>query len=148
MSRTKQKIMCIDELLLDDFALWLKVNRDIKAITINTYIRHVIHILEYGMELGYIKGFKYKQLKEDILIKEIYIDKELEILLKKPSISSFAEYRNWVIVNFLLGTGVGANELRYIKINSVNFDNGMIILERTKNRKQRFIPMRAHWNKY
>lgn len=128
-------------MLLDDFSILLQETRGIKAITINTYIRHVVPILKYGVELGYIKDFKYRQLREETEIKEIHSDDELKILLTKPTMDSFAEYRNWVIINFLLGTGVRANELRHLRIKNVNMENNMIILERTKTKKQRFIPI-------
>ena len=49
-------------------------------------------------------------------MKETYSDLELSALLKKPDIrkATFAEYRDWVIINFLLNCGSRAATARAI----------------------------------
>ena len=49
-------------------------------------------------------------------MKETYSDLELSALLKKPDIrkATFAEYRDWVISNFLLNCGSRAATARAI----------------------------------
>ena len=54
---------------------------------------------------------------------------------------SFAEYRTWVIINFLVATGVRSRSLRNIKIEDLDFDNELIHIKVTKNRKAIIIPM-------
>lgn len=136
----------INRELIDDYILYLK-QTGVKDITINTYIRGISPILKYGMELGLIQKFGFKEIKVTEEIKQIYTREELVILLQKPSMASFAEYRNWVIINFLLGTGVRALELRCIRIKDVNLASSILIVCRTKNRKQRYVTISKTLNK-
>ena len=136
----------VDRTLVDDYILHLK-ETGVKDITINTYIRGISPTIKYGMELGYIQKFGFKEIKITEEIKEVYTKQELEILLQKPDMKSFAEYRSWVIVNFLLGTGVRALELRSIRIKDIDLVSSMLILSRTKNRKQRYVPISKTLNK-
>ena len=48
---------------------------------------------------------------------------------------------NWVIINFLLGTGCSSKTLLNVKINDLRFDEGFIWFRRVKNRKQQLIPL-------
>ena len=84
-----------------------KRNPDIKTISVNTYLRHLRAIFYYFMEAGYMNRFKIKMLKCEKELKETYSEAELERLLKKPDIKkcNFSEYRNWVMICYLLGTG-------------------------------------------
>ena len=63
--------------------------------------------LYWCMEKGYLEKYPIRLVRADNPIKEPYTTDELQKLLKEPDCKtcSFAEYRNWVIVNFLLGTG-------------------------------------------
>ena len=48
------------------------------------------------------------QIKDKETVKESYTDDELAAILKRPKKDcSFCEYRNWVIVNFLMNCGCG-----------------------------------------
>jgi len=55
-------------------------------------------------------------------VKETYTDQEIALLLKKPDMKSaeFSEYRNWVIINYVLGTGNRAGTIINIKIEDVS----------------------------
>ena len=70
------------------------------------------------MERGYVNRFKVEFVRAEKKIKETYTDEELAILLRKPDVktSSFAEYRNWVLICYLLGTGNRSNTVCNIKI--------------------------------
>jgi len=95
------------------------------------------------MEMGYMPKFNIRLMKCDKEIKEAYTTEELEMLLKKPDIKKvgFAEYRNWVIVNYLLGTGNRLRTLVNLKWADVDFQNDLIRLTAVKNRKQQMIPL-------
>jgi len=134
------KLSEIQQELVDDYILYL-MGTGIKPITVNTYVRHVASVLKYGMELKLIKQFQIKEIRVTEEIKEVYTEEELLLLLKKPNGKMFAEYRNWVIVNFLLGTGVRALELRNIKVGDLNLYSSMLLLKKTKNKKQRYVPI-------
>lgn len=74
--------------------------------------------------------------------REGFEEYELKKLLKKPDVRKciFSTYRSWVIVNFLLSTGVRQNSLINVKIRDVDFDNSVVYVNMTKNRKPLIIP--------
>jgi len=117
--------------------------KDIKAITINTYLRGIRVILYYAMELGYVKQFRISLIKAEKELKETYTDHELDLLLKKPDTNkcSFAEYRSWVMVNYLLATGNRLSTMTHVKNCDVDYEAYLIRLTKTKNRKQQIIPL-------
>ena len=67
-----------------------------------------------GASLPY---FEIKIPKADTEAIETYTDTELKMLLKEPDIRKcgFVTYRSWVIVNFLLSTGIRQNSLINIR---------------------------------
>ena len=62
---------------------------------------------------------------------------------EKPDIrkATFAEYRDWVIINFLLNCGSCAETVRAIQIRDVDLDGGVVFYRHTKNRKAQVIPL-------
>ena len=71
-------------------------NPDIKAVSINTYLRHLRAIFYSFMELGYMKHFKIKLLKCEKDLVETYNEVELERLLKSP-IKRNADFQSIVL---------------------------------------------------
>ncbi|MBS7008298.1 tyrosine-type recombinase/integrase [Anaerostipes sp.] len=112
-------------------------------ISINSYLRGIRAILYYGMDRGYIKTFSVKLIKATKKIKETYTDEELRILLKKPDIKkcSFAEYRDWALINYLLGTGNRISTALNVHNCDIHYDSNEIFLSKTKNRRQQIIPL-------
>ena len=54
--------------------------------------------------------------KDKETVKETYTDAELMLLLQKPARNcDFCEYRNWVIINFLVNCGCRAGTIRNIQ---------------------------------
>lgn len=138
----------VDNRLIQQFTLHLQTKID-NAKSINTILRAIRSFLYYAMKLDYLFDFKVQLLKEEETIKEVYTDKELELLLEKPNINNcnFAEYRNWLMVNFFLGTGSRLRTVRNLKIEDLDFENGYIRLNTTKSRKQQIIPLSKHLSK-
>lgn len=128
---------------VNGYILYLKGRDDVNDITINTNLRGLRALLYYGMEHGYIREFKIRLIRAEKKIKETYTDAELTILLKKPDVKkcSFAEYRNWVIINYLLATGNRLETMVNVKIGDIDFDENKIKLLKLKNRKQYIIPL-------
>lgn len=140
--------ICCDEIntnTFQDFKLYLKNVRKIKDISVNSYVRKLTPMLSYGMELGYIEKFGYSYIKCQETYKNIYTTEELKILLTKPTAKNttnrFAEYRNWTICCFLLGTGLRALELRELKIKNVDLSSDFVNLAHTKNKRPRQVPI-------
>lgn len=125
-----------------DYVEYLQT-KNLSDCTINSYLRGLRAIIYYGMELGYIPKFEVKLIKAQKKIKETYTDEELKLLLKKPDLKKcdFTEYRNWVIINYLLGTGNRLATMVNVKIEDVDLNNFTLILKTTKNRQQQIIPI-------
>jgi len=135
-------LLCSDitQDVLNSYVLHLK--GWLKAETVNSYQFKISPVIKFGMSKGYIKDtIEFTRLVEQEHIKEIYSQAELKRMLKRPENPSFAEYRNWVIVNFLLASGIRAKELRELLIKDVDLTAGYIALSHTKNRKARMIPI-------
>ena len=69
--------------------------------------------------------------------------RSITLLLKKPDIKKcgFAEYRDWVMVNYFLATGNRLLTVMNLKIGDIDFGGGMIALTHTKNRKAQVVPL-------
>lgn len=126
----------------NDYVLHLKstLNND---VSINAYLRDFITTLHFFMDEGYLPYFKMKAIKVDKTNVETYSESELTALLKKPDIKkcSFTEYQCWVMTNFLFSTGVRQRSLMNIQIKDLDFNNKMVYVNVTKNRKPLIVPL-------
>lgn len=115
----------------------------ISDISVNTYLRSVRALLYFCIDQGYTPKFNISLTRAEKPLKETYTDAELEKLLKKPNIkqSSFSEYRNWVLVCYLLGTGNRRSTVCNVKIGDVDLESHEIRLLKVKNKKQYTIPL-------
>ena len=126
-----------------DFMLALRENKAVNEMSIYTYSRDLKTVMYFFMEQGWLERYKKKKKKTDKQPIETYTDEDLRKLLKKPNLKqcSFTEYKAWVIVNFLLSTGVRQNSLANIKIKDIDFDNKVVYVNITKNRKPLIVPL-------
>jgi len=118
-------------------------NPDIKVTTINTNLRHLRAFLYSFMDLGYMDRFPIKMLKCEKELIEVYSEADLERLLKRPDKNkcTFSEFRTWVLVCYLLGTGNRLGTVCNLKIQDIDFDNHEIALRKVKNKKPYTIPL-------
>jgi len=125
------------------FIEYLRENTNANDITIYSYMTHIRAILYYFMEEGYTKKFSIEMPKKEKTIKPTYTDRELVKLLEKPNLKKceFTDYRNWVMVNYLLATGNRLRTMINLKIGDIDFDNNLICMLKTKNKKQQIIPL-------
>ena len=95
------------------------------------------------MNEGWLSHFKMQAIKVDKSHVETYSEPELQALLKKPNVKkcNFTEYQCWVMTNFLFSTGVRQRSLMNIKIKDVDFDNNIVHVNVTKNRKPLIVPL-------
>lgn len=114
---------------------------DTKATSINSQIRKITPVLNYGWEMGYWCKVDFLQLKEDKEIKETYTQEELDLLLEHPTTKKFTEMRNWAITWTFAATGIRRSELLDLKVCSVNLLERTILLNKTKSRKARYVPI-------
>ncbi|MDR1772472.1 MAG: tyrosine-type recombinase/integrase [Hungatella sp.] len=133
----------MDKSTMDSLILTLRKRKDINDISLYTYARDLKTLMYFFMKREYISPFKIILAKADKQPIETYSDSELIRLLKKPNIKqcTFTEYKSWVIVNFLLSTGLRQNSLINIKIKDIDFANSVVYVNVTKNRKPLIIPL-------
>lgn len=109
--------------------------------SISSYCRVLRTFLNWcrrgGMNVPELPNIKDKET-----VKEAYTDEELLALLKRPKKNcSFCEYRNWVIVNFLMNSGCRSATIRNIQNRDVDLDTRQIILRHNKNGKIQTVPL-------
>ena len=92
---------------------------------------------DYGLNIPQLPNIKDKET-----VKEAYTDAELLALLKRPKKDcSFCDYRNWVIVNFLMNSGCRSSSVRNIQNQDVDLETRQVILRHNKNGKIQTVPL-------
>ena len=117
--------------------------------SINHHIGNLRAFIYYGFDNGLeCTPFKINLVKGQETVKKTYSDDELNVLLAKPSENcSFSEYRDWVIIQTLLGTGIRAATLLNIQLKDICLTSGQLILAHTKNKKAQILPISSTLNK-
>ena len=138
---TGMDIVTLQKADLDDMIVSMR-DAGLSPNSINSYTRVLKSFFSWCNEQGMTR-LNIPLYKAEETVKETYSDAELTALLKKPDIrkTTFAEYRDWVIVNFLLNCGSRAATVRAIQIRDVDLDGGVVFYRHTKNRKAQVIPL-------
>jgi integrase/recombinase XerD len=114
--------------------------------SISSYMRVMRTFLKWSKEQGYTT-LDVPNIQDKETLKETYTDDELAQLLKKPSNTcDFSEYRNWVIVNFLLNCGCRAATIRHIRNCDVDLSAQQVFFRHTKTGKIQLIPLCSAMN--
>lgn len=131
-----------NEKMYKDYVLYLRETLK-NDVSINSYLRDMITTMHFLMKEGYVEHFQMKAIKVDKTNVETYTDTELKLLLAKPDLRtcSFTEYKCWVMTNFLFSTGVRQRSLINIQVKDVDFDNQVVYVNVTKNRKSLIVPI-------
>lgn len=130
-----------EELVQGDYVEFMIEKGTLNLNTINTRLNNLRVFLYYCIKNEFISEFKICLLNAGETVKLIYTNEELEKLLKKPKTKKFAEYRNWVMINYLLGTGNRLKTVRFLRVNDVMFQSNKIYLARVKNKRQQLVPL-------
>lgn len=128
---------------VEDFIIDKMDKGNINSITMNSYLRSIRAFLYYIMECKYMKSFKIESVKAEKKIKETYTNEELMRLLQMPDLDrcTFSDFKIWAFENYLLATGNRISTALNVRIEDINFEDNIIIIRRTKNRKQQIIPL-------
>ena len=109
--------------------------------TVATYLRIMNTFLNWCRREG-LADVSIPNIKEKETVKETYTDEELTILLRRPKKDcDFCEYRNWVIVNYLMNSGCRAATVRNIQNRDVDLEHKQVIFRHTKNGKIQVSPL-------
>jgi len=128
---------------INEYLHYLKENTRTNDVTQRIRVQQIRVAIYWFIEQGYTPYFRIKLPKAVTKVKDIYTTSELEKLLVKPNISkcTFSEYRNWAVVNFLLGTGCRADTLVNIQINDLDLKTAQVRYSHTKNKNQQIVPL-------
>lgn len=117
----------------------------IKPSSINHYLRDCRAFFYWCMDEDrkYINPpFKIKAIEAQEEQLKLFTDEELEAMLIKPrKKDSFAEWRTWTIINWVLATGNRASTICDVRIGDINYRKKEITLGHTKNKKAQIIPL-------
>lgn len=109
--------------------------------SISSYARVLRTLLKWCQEQGYSNVY-VPPIKDKETVKETYTDGELSALLRKPDKNcDFSEYRNWVIINFLLNCGCRAGTIRNIQNRDIDLSAKQVAFRHTKTGKVQKIPL-------
>ena len=136
------------------------VGKKVSNVTINGYIRDIKAFFNYCESYHIIKKNPVKNIKQlpsKRKAKDFITDEQFSRLLKCFNICSYAEYRDYIITNILIDTGMRISECLLIKIEDIDFNKRMIYLpgENTKSKRGRAVfyspqmqTLLRHWLKF
>lgn len=132
----------INEETLDTFLDWLEKNFHYNNQSQN-HIRRTLNVfLKYLHQEYKLPQLKFKLLKSDSKIKEIFTDEEIKLLLKKPSNDClYSEFRNYTIAHLILSTGIRASTVCHIKPDDLDLKKKELRLTHLKNRSEVVFPL-------
>jgi integrase/recombinase XerD len=128
--------------VLKDFRGYL-INKGLKKNTINGRIRTLKVFFRKMQEIGHLpcnlsKGIEEIKKRESPEIVP-FSDEQIRLLLGQPNRITFAGFRDWVIMQVLLDTGIRLEELCNLKVSSVDLKHNSIIVVRGKGSKTRIV---------
>ena len=120
---------------IDHFILYLR-QRGNNNTSIRTRIKPLKAFFNFAKH-----PIDFPVIKKQPSIKHPYTEEEIKLLLEKPKINSYVQWRNHAMVSTLLATGIRCRTLQNLKVRDIDFLSGTIFLETTKTNKQYYIPM-------
>ncbi len=118
------------------------LSESMNAISINYYLRHIKVFVNWLSRKGLIEKIKIDTLRNQESQLKIVTDNELEVLCERPTHSkSFAYFRSWAIICFIMATGARASTLLNIKMNDFDFIQKEIRYTHLKNKTFAIVPM-------
>ena len=116
---------------------------ELSIASINHYLRDLRTFINWCMERRYIEEhIKIDMVKGQEEVIEVYTEEELQLLLAKPRpTESFAMWRDWAVINWILGTGNREGTIVNVKIGDIHFGRKEILIRAQKNKKANIIPL-------
>lgn len=118
--------------------------KKVSLTTVNNYIRNIKVFFNYLLEQGHIKKDIVKnirQFKNSRKQKEYITDNQFQELLRHMDTTKFHEYRDYIVIQLLLDTGMRISECLEIKVEDIDINNRAIFLpaQNTKGKRDRFV---------
>lgn len=131
-----------DSEFIDRYIIWL---RDVRLNNENTVKHHKsqLRVFVYWCQRKeYVASYDIIVKTPQEEIPETYTDAELKKLTKKPVVKDdFTENRDWTIIQVMLATGNRRATICGYAIKDVDFDDGFLIMNRTKNKRAQRLPI-------
>lgn len=108
---------------------------------LSTRVRQIRSFLYWCMEREYVQKFKINIPKADETVKEPYTAAEITKLIRKPTGTTYVEWRTWAMINFFVGTGCRLSTVLNLKVSDIDFSQKLITLRKLKNRKVQILPL-------
>lgn len=119
-----------------------KLDDGIKVVSVNSCCTVINSFLTWLYKNNYLsEPLKIPKLKTQEIVKPTYNENDLQKLLQKPNTESFSEFRTWVIINYILGTGNRLSSVLNIKNEDVVLSEAYIKLAHTKSKKAQIVPL-------
>ncbi|GAA0780301.1 tyrosine-type recombinase/integrase [Hathewaya limosa] len=118
--------------------------KQISLTTINNYIRNIKVFFNFCYNQGFLKKDIVKnirQLKNERKPKDYINDEQFIELLRHMDTTKFHEYRDYIIIQILLDTGMRIGECLAIEVKDVDMNYRSILLpaENTKGKRDRYV---------
>jgi integrase/recombinase XerD len=120
------------------------IGEQVSDATLNNYLRNIKVFFNWLEENHIIKQntvSKCKFLKTERKGKDQLTDEEFNKLIKSMDITKFHEYRDYIICNLIMDTGMRLSETLHLTLNDVDFTRRTILIpaEINKGRKDRVV---------
>ena len=119
-------------------------NSNVTDNTINTRLRAIKVFFKYIESEYSLIMPKIKLLKTSTKCKQIHSVDNLKKLLEEPNFNNYVQYRNWIMVQVMLSTGARLSSIQNLRIKDVDFINGYINYEHSKNGESYSVPLDSH----
>lgn len=109
-----------------------------KTAGINHHLRDIRTFFYWCMddEQGYLPRFKINLVQSQEETVKTFTDDDIIALTQKPHPrATFREWRDWMIVHWVLATGNRASSICNIRISDIDFNGGFVHIAHTKNNK-------------
>lgn len=120
------------------------LGKKISNTTINNYIRNIKVFFSFLEEEKVVKknpAKEIKQLKNQRKAQDYISDDDFVRLLKNIDTTKFHEYRDYIIIQLIIDTGMRIGECLSITIDNIDLEKRAILLtsESTKSKKDRYV---------
>jgi len=116
--------------------------KTISNVTINNYIRNIKVFYNWLYREGEVRRSPVENIEKIKTVrrkKAEITEKEFRALLEEFDYTKFHGYRNKVIVMLLQDTGMRISETLTLEIDNIDFKNRMILVTKTKGKKERYV---------
>lgn len=116
-------------------------NNEVSVASINHYLRD-LRTFSNWLEKRGINGVEIHEVKAQEIEPKFFSDEDIAVLLEKPTQrDTFAEWRTYAVISFILATGARTSTVINIRVEDVDFTEKTIRFEHTKNRKAQTTPL-------